>query len=104
MMLQKSHIEVPENRISEFCIAHHIKSLSFFGSVLRDDFRKNSDIDVLVEFEMGYTPGFFKLLEMEEELSSILGNRKIDLRTPEDLSRHFRDNVLREKEVCYEKV
>ena len=102
-MLQISHIEVPEDKINDFCMAHHIKSLSFFGSVLRDDFRDNSDIDVLVEFEIGYTPGFFKLLEMEEELSSLLGNRKVDIRTPEDLSRYFRGDVLREKEVCYEK-
>ncbi len=73
---------------------------SFFGSVLRDDFRPESDVDVLAEFEPGREPGLIALAGMEEELSGILG-RKADLRTAEDLSRYFRDKVVSTAEVQY---
>jgi predicted nucleotidyltransferase len=73
-----------------------------FGSVLRDSFRSDSDVDVLVEFEAGQTVGLIRLAGMERELSEILG-RKADLRTPADLSRYFRDEVVREAEVIYDK-
>jgi hypothetical protein len=94
-------IAVPKDRIAEFCQRNHIHKLSLFGSVLREDFRTDSDIDVLVEFEPGHVPGFFRLFDMEEELSSILYGRKVDLRTPQDLSRYFRDEVIANAEVQY---
>jgi predicted nucleotidyltransferase len=90
---------VSPERLSEFCRKYHMKRLSLFGSVLRDDFRKDSDIDVLVEFEAGHVPGF-GIVDMEAELSRMVG-RKVDLRTPNDLSRYFRDNVVREARVQY---
>ncbi len=94
---------IPKEKIKEFCVRNHINRLSFFGSATGDDFTPESDIDILVEFEQGFTPGYFKLLYMEEELSSFLNGRKIDLRTPEDLSRYFREEVKNESEVCYVK-
>lgn len=94
-------INVPEKKIKKFCRRNHIVKLSFFGSVLRDDFGPDSDIDVLVEFEPGRTPGFLKLARMERELSGILGGRKVDIRTPEDLSRYFRDEVVAGAETQY---
>ncbi len=93
-------IEVPKERIAEFCRRHHIRKLAFFGSVLRDDFRPDSDLDVLVEFEPGHTVGLLSMAGLELELSAILG-RKVDLRTPADLSRYFRDEVVRTSEVQY---
>lgn len=75
--------------------------LAILGSALRDDFEQGSDVDVLVDFEPGRTPGFFKLFEMEEELSGLFGGRKVDMRTPEDLSRYFRDKVVAGAEVQY---
>jgi predicted nucleotidyltransferase len=92
-------IEIPCDRIAEFCRRHHIRKLSLFGSILRDDFRPESDIDVLVEFEPGATPGL-AFFGMQEELSEILG-RQVDLHTPGFLSRYFRDQVLAEAEVQY---
>jgi len=90
-----------KEKIAGFCRRNHIRRLSLFGSVLREDFGPESDVDVLVEFELGHTPGFFRLFDMEEELSSLLGGRKVDLRTPEDLSRYFRDEVLAQSRVQY---
>jgi len=92
---------IPKEKIAGFCRRHHIRRLSLFGSVLRPDFRPDSDIDVLVDFEPGHVPGFFGLFDMAEELSSLLGGRKVDLRTPEDLSRYFRSDVLAHAEVQY---
>ena len=86
---------IPDAQIAEFCRRHHIRKLSLFGSVLRPDFSDDSDIDVLVEFEPGHVPGFLGLARMELELTEMLGGRKADLRTPEDLSRYFRDEVCR---------
>ena len=86
-------IAVEQKKIVEFCRRHRIQRLSFFGSVLRDDFRPSSDVDVLVEFRPGSTPGFIRLAGMELELSDIL-RQKADLRTPAELSRYFRDEVL----------
>lgn len=81
--------------IGDFCRRHHVRKLSLFGSVLRDDFRPESDIDVLVEFEPGDVPDFFDLIGMKEELMGMLGH-KVDLKTPNSLSPYFRDRVLRE--------
>lgn len=91
---------MPEDQPEEFCRKNHIAKLSLFGSVLREDFGPNSDVDVLVEFEEGHTPGFFGLARMEEDLSELFG-RKVDLRTPQDLSRYFRDEVSRTAAVQY---
>jgi predicted nucleotidyltransferase len=95
----KTIISVPKEKIAEFCRKHHIKKLAIFGSALRADFRDDSDIDVLVEFEPEHTPGL-AFFAMKEELSEILG-RKVDLNTLECLSRYFRDEVLQEAQVQY---
>ena len=92
-------IPIDRKKIEEFCRRNHIKKFSFFGSVLRDDFRPDSDIDVLVEFEAGHIPGL-AFFAMQEELSKILG-RKVDLHTPNFLSRYFRHQVLAEALVQY---
>jgi len=92
-------IEVNKHAIEQFCRRHRIRRLALFGSVLRDDFGPNSDVDVLVEFEDGHVPGL-AFFAMESELARILG-RKVDLNTPQFLSRHFRDEVLAEAEDQY---
>jgi len=93
---------IPINRenIADFCRRHHVRKLALFGSVLRNDFRPDSDVDVLVEFEPGTSAGFLRLSAMELELSQIVG-RRVDLRTPPELSRYFRDQVVRAAEVQY---
>ena len=93
-------VDVPNERIADFCRRHHIRRLSLFGSILRDDFGLDSDIDVLVEFEPGRTPGLFGMAGLELELSEMFG-RKVDLRTPAELSRYFREEVVRASEVQY---
>ncbi len=94
-------IKLPKEKIAEFCRAHHIRHLAVFGSALRSDFRPDSDIDMLVEFEPEHIPSLFGMARLERELSALLGGRKVDLRTPEDLSRYFRQEVLQEAEVQY---
>ena len=94
---------IPKDKVAEFCRRNHIRKLAFFGSVLREDFSPDSDIDVLVEFEPDAGVGFFELYDMEQELSSLLGGRKVDLSTPKCLSKYFRDKVLSEAEVHYAK-
>jgi uncharacterized protein len=93
-------IPVDHERLAAFCQRHHIRKLAFFGSVLREDFRPDSDVDVLIEFEPGQRVGLIRLAGMELELSDILG-RKADLRTPADLSRYFRQAVVASAEVQY---
>ena len=93
-------VNLNKDQIATFCRARHIRRLSIFGSALRSDFRPDSDIDLLVEFEPDHIPGLFGIAHMERELSVLLG-RKIDLRTPEDLSRYFRQQVLEEAELQY---
>ena len=95
-----TRISVDERDIAVFCRRNRIRRLALFGSVLRGDFHPESDIDVLVEFEPAHVPGLFGIARMERELSAIFG-RKVDLRTAEDLSRYFRQDVLREAEVQY---
>ena len=90
---------MPKDKIAGFCRRHHIRRLSVFGSALRDDFSADSDVDVLVEFEAGHEPGF-AFFDMQDELSELLG-RKVDLNTPNFLSRYFRDAVLEEAEAQY---
>ena len=93
-------LELPREAIAEFCRRHHIRRLALFGSALRDDFRPDSDVDVLVEFDAGHVPGL-EFFSMQEELSAML-DRNVDLNTPKFLSRHFRDEVLAEAEVLYD--
>lgn len=94
-------VTVDKDGIAAFCRDRHIRRLALFGSVLRSGFRPDSDIDVLVEFEPGNVPGLFGIAGMERELSSLLGGRKVDLRTLEDLSEYFRQDVMGEAEVQY---
>jgi uncharacterized protein len=95
------NIKIPTNELSELCQRWHIDKLSLFGSVLRDDFTADSDIDILVEFEPGFTPGFLKLHEIQEELSTLFDHRTIDLVTLKFLNHRIRDRVLVTAEVCY---
>jgi predicted nucleotidyltransferase len=95
-------IKIPEKEIVAFCKRHHISKLAFFGSVLRDDFTPQSDVDVLVEFEQGHTPGL-AFFAMQDELSKILGCR-VDLNTRGFLSPYFRDQVVREARIQYVKA
>lgn len=92
-------LQLPSRDLAEFCERNHITRVLFFGSVLREDFRPESDIDVLIEFEPGHIPGL-KFFRMEQELSKIL-NRRVDLNTPNFLSPHFREKVLSEAELIY---
>jgi predicted nucleotidyltransferase len=94
-------ITIDHEKVAEFCRRHAIRKLALFGSVLRDDFRPESDVDVLVEFEPGATPGLIRLAGMEIELTEMLG-RKADLRTPAELSRYFRQEVVETAEVQYD--
>jgi len=94
-------IEIQKDEVVDFCERHHIRWLAIFGSALRDDFGPDSDVDVLVDFMPGHTPGFLHLFEIQEELSGLFGGRKVDMRTPEDLSRYFRDEVVAKAEVQY---
>lgn len=95
------NIVIPKDRITDFCRRHRIRKLALFGSVLRDDFRADSDVDVLVEFEPGERVSFFKLYDLEQELARILSGRRVEMNTPQSLSRYFRDRVLKEAEVLY---
>ena len=96
-----NQIKFPKQEILSFCRRNHIRRLALFGSVLRSDFRPDSDIDVLVEFEPNYHVGFIRLVQIEDELSQIAGGRKIDLVTPKFLNHRIRDRVLKEAEVQY---
>ena|SRR5664279_3052827 len=95
-----AHIQLDPEFVAEFCQRHHVRRLSLFGSVLTDRFRPESDVDVLIEFEPEQRPGFFAPARMQFELEAVVG-KPVDLRTPKDLSRHFRDDVLRSAEVLY---
>jgi len=93
-------IPINPDEIAAFCQRHHIRKLAFFGSVLRDDFRPDSDVDVLLEFEPDVRIGLFGLMAMQLEFSEMIG-READFRLPGDLSRYFRDRVIAEAEVLY---
>ena len=96
----RARLAIPHEAIAQFCRRNHICRLALFGSVLRDDFGADSDVDALVEFEPGRTPGL-KFFAMQRELSELLG-RKVDLNTPACLSPYFRQEVLEEAEVLYD--
>ena len=93
-------LPIPQQAIHDFCRGHHIVKLSLFGSILRDDFGSHSDVDILVEFEPGKTPGL-AIVTMQQELSKLFSGSAVDLRTPEELSRYIRDHILREALVVY---
>lgn len=95
----RSRLNIPKDVIESFCRQHHVRKLALFGSVLRDDFRPESDVDVLVEFDPDHVPGL-AFFAMERELSRLLGC-KVDLNTPQFLSPYFRDQALAEAEVQY---
>ena len=100
-MLNKIDLRISRERLVDFCKRNGIRKLSLYGSVLKKTMRPDSDIDLLVEFYDARLPGFFSLCRMENELCDLFG-RKVDLRTPQELSRYFRDEVLRTAEVQYE--
>lgn len=100
MQILNSSVSLDQKVIADFCQRHHIRRLSLFGSVLRSDFTPDSDVDVLVEFETGAQIGW-GIVDIADELSHMIG-RKVDLRTPMELSRHFRKQVLAEAVVIYE--
>jgi predicted nucleotidyltransferase len=101
-IMKRTNVKVPRAELADFCRRNHIRRLAFFGSVLRDDFRPDSDIDVLVEFEPERVPGFLRLARMRRELSLLFGGRGVDLCTPQALSKYFRDEVYASAEVQYE--
>lgn len=96
-----SRISISPEVLASYCRERGIRRLAVFGSALRDDFRADSDIDLLVEFDPARIPTLFDIAGMEKELSEMLGGRKVDLRTPEDLSPYFRQRVLAQAEVQY---
>lgn len=96
----KLHVVIPKEKLAEFCKRNHIRKLSIFGSALRKNLGPDSDIDLLVEFDPDNIPGLIRLAGMENELSEILG-RKVDIRTAQDLSRYFRQDVIKSSEVQY---
>jgi len=96
-------IKISREGIKRFCLAHHITKLALFGSVLSDHFSDISDVDVLVEFDPQHVPGLFSFVGMKEELSTNIG-REVDLRTPEDISKLFRNEVIQQAYVLYEPI
>ena len=100
--MKKLPPKLQKDKIERFCKKHHIAYLALFGSVLTSHFTDKSDVDVLVKFEKKHTPHLFGLIGMESELSDIIGYT-VDLKTPNDLSRYFRDDVLAKAKTVYEK-
>lgn len=101
-MLPIAKLPFDSDALGELCRRHHIRRLSLFGSTLKGTAGADSDVDLLVEFERDAKPGLLDLASIESELSNLLGGRRVDLRTPEDLSQYFRDEVVREAAVQYE--
>ena len=99
--MSQARISIPKDRITEFCVRNRVRRLSFFGSVLREDFGPDSDVDILVEFEPGARMGLIRLSGLEIELGKIVG-RKVDLNTPGFLSKYYRDQILTEADVQYD--
>ncbi len=93
-------VAIPQQAIAEFCRRHRIVRLAIFGSVLREDFTATSDVDVLVTFAPGSTPGF-RLIDLQDELSTLFGSRRVDLVTERFLNRRIRESVLRTALVVY---
>jgi predicted nucleotidyltransferase len=99
--MREGRINLTKKQIADFCKKNHIKKFAFFGSILRDDFQPDSDVDVLVTFDRSVLITFLDIAGMEMELSEIVG-KKVDLLTPGGLSQYFRDQVIAEAEVQYE--
>jgi hypothetical protein len=99
MNLDRLGISQPE--LAEFCRRNHVRKLAIFGSALTERFKDSSDIDILVEFEPDFRVGYLRMAAMERELSSLFGGRTIDLRTAPELSRYFRDEVVKTAFVQY---
>ena len=97
-------ISISKPALAAFCRQHGIRRLAVFGSALREDFGPDSDIDLLVEFELDRIPGLLGIVGMEMELSELFSGRKVDIRTPEDLSRYFRQDVMDTAEVQYDQT
>ncbi len=91
---------VPQDKLEAFCRSRHIRWMACFGSVVRDDFGQDSDVDFLVEFEPGHTPGW-EIVDIEEDLSTLLGGRKVDILNPKYLNHRLKDRVMAEAEVLY---
>jgi uncharacterized protein len=100
----KTTYKLPVSFLKEFCRRHRVRSLALFGSVLREDFTPQSDVDILVEFEPDAGVGLFELFDMEEELSVFFEGHKVEINTYNSLSRFFRDEVLKEAEALYDKT
>jgi uncharacterized protein len=96
-----SRLSYDKDALAALCRCRGIRHLSLFGSVLKGTARPDSDIDLLVEFEPGAVPGLLGMAAIEDELSDLLGGRRVDLRTPQELSRYFRDEVVRAAEVQF---
>lgn len=98
--MDKIKVAIQPQKLAELCKRYHIRKLAFFGSALRDDFSPTSDVDILVEFEEGHTPGF-AFIDIQDELSALLGGREVDLVTPKFLNHRIKDRVLKEAQVAY---
>jgi predicted nucleotidyltransferase len=98
--MNKTKISISPKKLAQFCGKYHIRKLAFFGSVLRDDFGPTSDVDILVEFEKGHTPGL-AFIDIQDNLSKLLGGREVDLVTPKFLNHRIKDRVLKEAKVVY---
>jgi len=102
-MSNKDRVKLTKDQIAGFCSKNHILKFAYFGSILRDDFNSDSDIDILIELDPDARIGLLEMAKMEIELSEMIG-RKVDLRTPGDLSKYFRDKVMQEADIQYERV
>jgi predicted nucleotidyltransferase len=100
-MMMNRQLKIEESALARFCEKHHIRRLSLFGSQLKGTARADSDVDLLVEFDPEHVPTLLGISAMERELTEMLGGRTVDLRTAQDLSRYFRDDVVRMAEVQY---
>lgn len=99
--MKPDRVNLTKEQIAEFCKKNHVEKLAFFGSVLRDDFQQDSDVDILIYLDRAVPTGLMKMARMERQLSELIG-RKVDLRTPNELSEYFRDDVIAQSEVVYE--
>lgn len=98
--MEKDKLSISPQELARLCERYHIRKLALFGSVLRDDFSPESDVDVLVEFEEGHTPGL-DFIDIQDDLSKLMGGREVDLVTPKFLNYRIRDRVLKEAKVAY---
>ncbi len=98
--MSRSRVDVPLRELTRLCARYHIRMLALFGSVLREDFGTDSDVDVLVDFQPGHVPGF-RFIDIQEELSKLFGDRRVDLVTQKALHPRIRGQILQEAEVQY---